>query len=772
VQALLDTHNFGLPPTMRTRMLLSILFLAATSASAQPFPSLAPQSAQERPGPESHQADLLEAVSGLKRPGNSLPGEVIAFGDEAFLVATGGTGDGQRGVIGAAPYGKGRVVAFGHSSYFGAWDTEGSGPSFLANALRWSTTLENPRVAFLGGGEAMQAGLGPELTKLVGQIDARDFGRELAQLDGIVWVDGRLNDVQRSALDRFVLDGGGLLLGVCPWGNQQIWDGQGGGKSIRTDLDQNLLLGPMGLVFGDATVGDADYGLASTKSMPHAGRAVATAIRYIKREAGAGDSTPGATASAVAALLRALPPGDRRLLDPIEEALAESTFGLRVPSAKGPMQKSDVAGYLGMLLATEAWKSASPQSVQAAPGADFFPGLVAESAARTSVQLTFSPEAAAKGGWISTGRYAAPGEVVRVSISSDAKASGWSLRIGAHKDRLWHKDSWSRWPEITMEQRLLLDDDGSFEMASAFGGPVYLVPGKGARALELELAGTVEAPLFVLGDPESVRDWPRRRGAAAPWAELVCDGMILTVPAGAVRELDDPTALMQYWQRATECYPELRMEPQPARAERLVEDIQISAGWMHSGYPVMTHGAERTEHSFAVDLATLESEGNWGYFHEFGHNAQRPEWTFGGTGEVTCNLFSLYLGEAMAGVEPWDNPWLENQKKKPQQHFDSGADFAQWKKQPGLALMMYATIQRDFGWEPFQTAFEAYVAADRASRPRSDDAKRDTWLIRMSTALERDLGPYFEHWGVPTSIEARAQVSHFEPWMPKEYAKP
>ena len=758
-------------------MLLSLTLLATTAVAAQPVSSFAlpglalPRHGQVDSEHAPEQAALLANVEDLKRPGRALPGEVIAFGSEAFLVATGGAGDGQRGVIGAAAYGKGRVVAFGHSSYFGNWDVDQSGATFLANALRWSTALENPRIGFLGGGDAMQTELGEDFTKPKGVIRTRDLEQKLEELDGLVWVDGTLGEQQRSALDQFVSKGGGLLLGVCPWGKQQIYSGQGGGKSIRTDLDQNRVLGPMGLVFGDATVGDATYGLATVQPMPHAGDAVATAIRYIEGGAVGTDSAPGATASAVAALLRALPPGDQRFLAPIEAALAESTFGERVPSAKGPMRKSDVAGYLGMLLATEAWKSAAPELVEAAPGADFFPGAVPKSARRQRVKVTVSREVAARGGWISTGRYAAPGEVVRVSMSKGATAKDWSLRIGAHKDRLWHKESWSRWPEITLEKPLVVDPDGAFEMASAFGGPVYLVPGKSARALTIELAGTVEAPLFILGDTQSAKDWPQRRLAPAPWAELVCDGMILTVPADSIRNLDDPTALMQYWQRATECYPELRREPQPARAERLVEDIQISAGWMHSGYPVMTHGAELTNHSYSVDLETLKSEGNWGYFHEFGHNAQRPEWTFGGTTEVTCNLFSLYLGETMAGIEPWKNPWLEKQKKKPQKHFDSGSDFAQWKKQPGLALMMYATIQRDFGWEPFQVAFEAYAAADGASKPRTDDAKRDTWLIRMSTALERDLGPYFQHWGVPTSENARSKVAHFESWMPKEYAK-
>ncbi|MEM7519249.1 MAG: M60 family metallopeptidase, partial [Planctomycetota bacterium] len=279
----------------------------------------------------------------------------------------------------------------------------------------------------------------------------------------------------------------------------------------------------------------------------------------------------------------------------------------------------------------------------------------------------------------------------------------------------------------------------------------------------------VEAPFFELGNSASVKDWNRRRKAPAPWGELCCEGIILTVPSGALRKLDDPTELMTWWNTAMACYPELRGEPQPRRPERLVEDIQISAGWMHSGYPVMTHGAEKTEESNAVDFETLSSQGDWGYFHEFGHNAQKSDWTFSGTGEVTCNLFSLYLGERMAGIEPWENSWLESQKDKPAEYFARGSDFEEWKRSPGLALMMYAEIQREFGWDPFKEALRAYLKLAEGERPRSDLEKHDCWLLEISRATRKNLGPYFERWGLPTTAEARAQVADSEAWMPAGY---
>lgn len=718
---------------------------------------------------------LLQGVESLARPGSALPGQVVVFGEEAFVIASAGGGDSALGVIGATRFGKGRVIAFGHGAFFGDWGVGASEERFMVNAIRWSAAAAKSRqlrVAFLGGGQALHERVADEFSKAK---DAGDFSAlgKLSKLDVVVWVGGALSDDDVEALTEFVERGGGVLLGVCPWGNQQIWDGQGGGKSIRTDLAQNKFAGPFGLAFGDKTVGESDYELDGPRNARlHSGRSVNAVLEWLaghdKRAAKISQLAPGDAATQVADLLRALPPGDERFSPRLAGLLKKSSIKEHVPASGRPTLKSDVIGHLGVLFATQAWKDAEPDDVSAAPGADFFPGAVPARARRIEREFTIGEEATRRGGWISTGLYAVAGEPLTVTTD---EPSGWNLRIGAHKDTLWHKESWSRWPEITMERAIQADARGAFRMTSPFGGPVYLVPLRNAEPAEFTIEGAVEAPLFVLGDDDSVADWKRRRKAPAPWAELVCNGMVLTVPSGAVRKLKDPVALMEFWERAMKCYPELRGEPQPARAERLVEDIQISVGWMHSGYPVMTHGAEDTRHSAAVALEVLLKEGNWGYFHEFGHNAQKGDWTFGGTTEVTCNLFSLYLGEQMAGIEPWKNSWLEKQMDKPAAHFAAGASFSDWKSKPGLALMMYATVQRDFGWEAFKVAMRAYLDAPETERPKSDSEKRDRWLQRLSSATGRNLGPYFELWGVPTSAAARESVSDLDVWMPAEYGK-
>ena len=54
----------------------------------------------------------------------------------------------------------------------------------------------------------------------------------------------------------------------------------------------------------------------------------------------------------------------------------------------------------------------------------------------------------------------------------------------------------------------------------------------------------------------------------------------------------------------------------------------------------------------------------------------------------------------------------------------------------------------------------------RAPFPKNDDEKRDEWLIRFSREVGRDLGPYFEAWGVPTSEKVRASIAELPEWKP------
>ena len=50
---------------------------------------------------------------------------------------------------------------------------------------------------------------------------------------------------------------------------------------------------------------------------------------------------------------------------------------------------------------------------------------------------------------------------------------------------------------------------------------------------------------------------------------------------------------------------------------------------------------------------------SWGFFHEMGHNHQQPDWTFDGTGEVTNNVFVLYILDTVCGITSHQHPAID-----------------------------------------------------------------------------------------------------------------
>ena len=100
---------------------------------------------------------------------------------------------------------------------------------------------------------------------------------------------------------------------------------------------------------------------------------------------------------------------------------------------------------------------------------------------------------------------------------------------------------------------------------------------------------------------------------------------------------------------------------------------------------------------FLLNLENLQKNGSWGAFHELGHNMQDPMWTFSGTGEVTCNIFTLHAMEKLTGQKPWEHPWVAGKRNKMETYLKAGADFAEWTKDAGLALAIYAQLARDMG---------------------------------------------------------------------------
>ena len=217
--------------------------------------------------------------------------------------------------------------------------------------------------------------------------------------------------------------------------------------------------------------------------------------------------------------------------------------------------------------------------------------------------------------------------------------------------------------------------------------------------MRIEIVGAVEAPNFTLGKTTRA-EWENSQLAPAPWAEMICDKMVVSVPSKHIRELSfaDATELMKTWTETVEACDWLAAWKDRRSAERIVSDAEISIGWMHSGYPIKCYLDSAKD---SVDVHKLRKEGNWGFFHELGHNHQSSLWTYSGYTEVTNNLFSLYCMEKIAGKKLGDGhgedmaAMAAEMALDPKAHADSAFHL----------LSQYYHPVKQFGWISLQQTF-------------------------------------------------------------------
>ncbi len=728
---------------MRTLVAAALAFLLAGTVRA------------EEPPPPWYEPDARELLAGVGEIGiPGIPGLLSVFGDRSFPVVEAESAGRPAPVVAAGFTGKGRVVAFAHNGYFGAGmlKTAGTG-TLVENAARWTAAKSEPTV-----GIRQQPGVRAYLKDagfVVRPLDGADWTRALDGIDTLFAPATSFSSAELELVDAFLQKGGGLVTGHPGWGWQQL----NPAKDLSLDNPANRLLAKYGIVFGRGLIKKPKEGRLPAAVVPslllHAGLSIDALMSTQPLEA----RQRVVALSTLSRCAGDLPPTDPIVLPQIR-AIANAAYA--VPRADKPLTDTTGLAKVALALRIRDDTYRKPDEITAHPAAAHFPGAVPASAERVTTVVAVNP---AVPNWQSTGLYAPAGEVVIVSIPEAATRVGLRLRIGAHTDRLWTKKAWRRAPDISRSWPL---DRVRTKAASAFGGLVYVeVPKKsGGLPVAVQIEGAVESPWYVAGST-SLKTWRNDlRERPGPWAELQTDKVVITIPSTFVRELDDPGPLMAFWDEVLDACADLATIPREReRPERYVADEQISAGYMHAGYPIMTHldAAPRF-----VDRKTLSTKGDWGMFHEMGHNHQSRDWTFGGTGEVTVNLFSLYVMETVCsdgGYHKAVTP--EARAKATRDYIAGGRDFGRWKRSPFLALIMYMQLQEAFGWDAYKKVFSEYRALPQRERPKNDAQKRDQWMMRFSRTVGRNLGPFFQHWGVPVSKQALASIEALPAWMPE-----
>lgn len=475
---------------------------------------------------------------------------------------------------------------------------------------------------------------------------------------------------------------------------------------------------------------------------------------------------------------RALSAEDRRALQLAAVKFSEVAIGRRpdgeLKGVKDPIEKRllHIAGaYLNQLAPNELIAHASAGELY---------GTIPDDAPRLTRTLSLD---ASVPFWHSTALYAVPGEAVEIRVPPQWVDQGLKVHISGHRDHLPDKRNvFHRLPQ--KPQRTFDIDDEVTAVGGAFGGAIYIDFGKKqrpAKLLEVTISNAIQAPGYVLGK-STKEHWQTMRQAPGPYAELVTPRIAFSIPSEWIRDLEDPEPLLTYWDQIVKWHDELGGYTDLRKApERANIDVQISVGLLHAGYPMQ--GPQKVSRRI-MDLEELKTTGNWGWFHELGHEAQRrPDkawgwnnpYTFDNGIEVTVNLFSAHALNRL-GIQ-YDSGWgWTTHPEKVVEQARKVTDTEKTYKDGGFAgkLSMYLLIRDEFGWQPIAKVLRSYSDdqdKDPSKLPKSDQEKRDEFCRRMSRELRRNLYPYMaELYGIEVSPEINKELKSLKPWLPKGFA--
>ncbi|XP_055003671.1 LOW QUALITY PROTEIN: TRPM8 channel-associated factor homolog [Boleophthalmus pectinirostris] len=684
---------------------------------------------------------LLQGVSEFDLMNGVVASEILIHGSLAFPIGT--TPDG-RAFLAGAYYGQGRVVVISHE---GLMKRETLAP-FFTNALHW---LDEGRQGVIGVVPGLNQAY--EVFKKFGlNCEKTTLRKDLS-----VYVCTAYKEDEIQQIHEFVAEGGGLLLGGHSW----HWALTHKDKNYMTEFAGNKILNKMGMTLLEKYITDGAY------KPPVPSQAIKNTyhFRHILHKF-AGHVTKG----------EQLAKHEEEWLKKLSQ---DCTTYLRLDSSNNNYKQilstfTELIKKCGMPEACQSCPVKTPRDkfllhvgtevYKVYPNKEeLLPYLIKNNPMLPVVynyRVNISVDTAGGAEWVSTGLYLSPGMKTYISIPTSIVNKGWNVQIGCQTDSLVNAAVLKRAPCVC--ERFPVTSE-MMQVHNLWGGLIYLVapPKTQVQGAEVVVQMAVPAPYYKSG-VTSLLDWQLLRTAPSPWAELEFENIILAVPSEVVRNLERPDELAALWDRIMRGIADLAaIPPKFKRKERFVCDVQISHGWMHAGYPIMTFSEPAKN---IVNAQLIKNKPIWGFIHELGHNQQRGCWEFPPhTTECTCNLWSLYVHETVLGFpreECEPSMRLEKRRNRIKEYVKGGRDLAKWNT--FVALETYLQLQEKFGWDSIKKVFAAYHTMTNV--PKNNKDKMNLYCVTFSETVSKNLSRFFKAWGWPIEDATEQKLSRLPAW--------
>ena len=664
---------------------------------------------------------ILAGVETFQKRG--YPGTIVVYGDDAEVLVTGKKDEDV--IVATSQLEKGRVVAFSHDQYgkeIYDLDKKFDNDAFYENVRKWVSKKES--------------GIKICLLRTATAIDSIE---DLKKYDILISTGNE--KTSEKLVEQYVKEGGGFIQAITPWGWLQL-----NPKQSIIDIPYSNLLKEAGLSFWDGVVYDKNLKIAKiySEAVEHKRQEELKSVIY--------------DAGFISKLIK-LPLTQCLAFKPTILKIWEEFCSLAAPlctnekvCSKNRFEK----------IVLDTWcnlSSLQDNKTLKARGIKNFPGDYDTLPPRKSTTVFFN--SSLKDIHV-TSCHIPAGCVAYLKVTFVKGA--WKAILGAHTDCLTDNVC-RRWPRIFKE--IELEECKTYELTHPFGGSIYLLsPDDDDAEIKANIDDVVLCPRYDIKKPHL---WEETKHEPGLWADLSGKYTVFTFPSKSVTRLHDPKLVLELYDRLLECYHDLKgTDIDEHRKMWVVSDEQPSAGYMHAGYPIVTHldVTQPDSENFLLNYKSFLEGKFWGIFHEMGHNMQEAAWTFEGTSEVTVNIFTLYGMHKVCKQPTLTHPWLKNNISATKQYLQQGANFEVWQSKPGVALFVYAQLAYHFSWDSYKAVFRVYN--DLTSNPSSLQEAIDLWFVTFSKQVEKDLSPWTDFWGIPFSETARKQLIGFPSFLPND----
>ncbi len=426
-----------------------------------------------------------------------------------------------------------------------------------------------------------------------------------------------------------------------------------------------------------------------------------------------------------------------------------------------------------------------------------FPGLVDQSEPRVkdaqfTLDLNFTDQTAqnlrisvAPSPQYSTGYYAAPGELIKLVVP--AGIEGLTVQIGAHTDNLGGKFPLLRDPVIYNRKQLV---SGVNYIRNLYGGHIYILATFAyPNPITFAISGAVVSPDFILGQTTDA-DWVAKvKASQVPWLELRAKSVIFTIPRDKVlatfnsnEPFTNPTAVFTKWNDVfaldynawmglSDNAVDIR-DRSPQSQWRGVLDIQLSLGYGHNGFPFVGLNDSYWFTSFTSLNSLSTSSGQWGTYHEFGHNCQQGSvWSWSTLGETTNNLFNFKVANRIGANYNILHPAVSSGFPKAltfasgtgTKNFDQDAAMNAVDEAPFMKMLPFVQVFEKYNYAAMTYL---YTQARHADRLNSNDITKHNFVYeKLSDYTQTDLAPFFDAWGISISDAVVMKVTAKYPML-------